>query len=95
VLLAGEKRSVQSFGSQSGMARSIWVLRCGSRTLSCRLDDHDARGLVLAVAIDGMEIAARACASRAEASRCSAMLFDRLRGAGWSVWTGQSDPILH
>ena len=63
----------------------VWSLTSDQRTITCALEQHNEPPFAVTVRIDGAEIAARTCVTKAEAVGYAAFLFDRLTEAGWVV----------
>lgn len=78
--------------------RAIQVWRLAStkqRTIVCMLKEGADNRFVLAVTLDGGEIAARRYYTRTEAISHAGFLLERLTAAGWSVVAGMPPASLH
>jgi hypothetical protein len=73
----------------------VWSLTSHQRTLTCALEQQAEPPFAVTVRIDGAEVAARTCLSRAEAIGYAAFLFDRLTEAGWVVRIPMRQTVSH
>jgi hypothetical protein len=73
----------------------VWSLTSHQRTLTCALEQQAEPPFAVTVRIDGAEVAARTCLSRAEAIGYAAFLFDRLTEAGWVVRIPMRETVSH
>jgi hypothetical protein len=73
----------------------VWSLTSDRRTLTCALERQAEPPYAVTVRIDGAEVAARTCLSRAEAIGYAAFLFDRLTEAGWVIRVPMRQTLSH
>ena len=73
----------------------VWSLTSQHRTLTCALEQHAEPPFAITVRIDGSEIAARTCLTKAEAVGYAAFLYDRLTESGWVVRVPMREAISH
>ena len=71
----------------------VWTLTSQQRTITCALEQHNEPPFAVTVRIDGAEIAAKTCVTKAEAVGYAAFLFDRLTEAGWVVRTPMRETV--
>jgi len=73
----------------------VWSLTSDQRTITCALEQHNEPPFAVTVRIDGAQIAARTCATKAEAVGYAAFLFDRLTESGWVVRIPMRESVSH
>jgi hypothetical protein len=88
------------FGLESAFSRShqgtrLWHLKRRGTHVICTLRQSSEKAFVLAVRIDGDEVAARRYRTRVAAVGDAGFLLERLATSGWTLVVGIPDSAVH